>query len=92
MKIISYQDKSHALSLLFDYSNRISILKKQIQKNIEQINGFTRNFIFVIENLNNLYAFHYQLLAIVNNLNKKNNEELNEMKEALLHNIQIINR
>lgn len=92
MKIISYHDKSHALSLLFDYSNRISILKKQIQKNIEQINGFTRNFIFVIENLNNLYAFHYQLLAIVNNLNKKNNDELNEMKEALLHNIQIINR
>ena len=92
MKIVSYQDKNHALSLLFDYSNKISILKKQIQKNIEQINDFTRNFIFAIENLNNLYAFHYQLLAIVNDLNKNDNGELNEMKAALLHNIQTINR
>ena len=92
MKIVSYQDKNHALSLLFDYSNKISILKKQMQKNIEQINDFTRNFIFAIENLNNLYAFHYQLLAIVNDLNKNDNAELNEMKATLLHNIQTINR
>ena len=92
MKIISYQDKNHALSLLFDYSNKISILKKQIQKNIEQINDFTKNFIFAIENLNNLYIFHYQLLAIINGLNKNGNDELDEMKATLLHNIQIINR
>lgn len=92
IEIISYHDKNRALSILFDYSNRISRLKKEIQKNIEEINDFTNNFIFAIENLNNLYIFHYQLVAIVNGLNKSNNAELNEMKIALSRNIQIINR
>ena len=92
MKIISYQDKNLALSVLFDYSNKITLLKKQIQNNIERINDFTSNFIFAVENLNNLYVFHYQLVAIVNDLSKNNNEEFNEMKTSLFRNIQIINR
>lgn len=92
MKISSYHDKTYALSMLLDYSNKISSLKQQLQKNIEGINDFINNFIFAIENLNNLYVFHYQLIALVNDLNKSNNEELNEMKTALARNIQIINR
>ena len=92
MKIISYQDKNLALSMLFDYSNKITLLKKQIQKNIEKINDFTSNFMFAVENLNNLYVFHYQLVAIINDLNKNNSDELNEMKTTLFRNIQIINR
>ena len=68
------------------------MLKKQIQKNIEKINDFTSNFMFAVENLNNLYVFHYQLVAIINDLNKNNSDELNEMKTTLFRNIQIINR